>query len=46
VYFSQRVDRNPHCDMILLDDPIQSMDAGPGEPPNRHGLASFTLALG
>lgn len=28
VYFSQRVDRNPQWDMILLDDPVQSMDAG------------------
>lgn len=28
VYFSQRVDRNPQWNMILLDDPVQSMDAG------------------
>lgn len=28
LYFSQRVDRNPGWRMILLDDPVQSMDAG------------------
>jgi ATPase subunit of ABC transporter with duplicated ATPase domains len=28
LYFSQRVDRNPGWSMILLDDPVQSMDAG------------------
>jgi hypothetical protein len=28
VYFSQRVDRNPQWETILLDDPVQSMDAG------------------
>lgn len=28
LYFSQRVDRNPAWQMILLDDPVQSMDEG------------------
>lgn len=28
LYFSQRVDRNPGWKMILLDDPVQSMDQG------------------
>lgn len=28
LYFSQRVDRNPGWSMILLDDPVQSMDQG------------------
>lgn len=28
LYFSQRVDRNPRWKMILLDDPVQSMDEG------------------
>lgn len=28
LYFSQRVDRNPEWQMILLDDPVQSMDEG------------------
>lgn len=28
LYFSQRVDRNPRWSMILLDDPVQSMDQG------------------
>jgi DNA repair exonuclease SbcCD ATPase subunit len=28
LYFSQRVDRNPSWDMIMLDDPVQSMDQG------------------
>lgn len=28
LYFSQRVDRNPRWSMIMLDDPVQSMDQG------------------
>ncbi len=28
LYFSQRVDRNPGWSMIMLDDPVQSMDQG------------------
>jgi DNA repair exonuclease SbcCD ATPase subunit len=28
LYFSQRVDRNPSWAMIMLDDPVQSMDQG------------------
>lgn len=28
LYFSQRVDRNPSWSMIMLDDPVQSMDQG------------------
>lgn len=28
LYFSQRVDRNPGWAMIMLDDPVQSMDQG------------------
>lgn len=28
LYFSQRVDRNPGWAMIMLDDPVQSMDEG------------------
>lgn len=28
LYFSQRVDRNPGWKMIMLDDPVQSMDQG------------------
>lgn len=28
LYFSQRVDRNPGWSMIMLDDPVQSMDEG------------------
>lgn len=28
LYFSQRVDRNPAWSMIMLDDPVQSMDQG------------------
>lgn len=28
LYFSQRVDRNPGWRMIMLDDPVQSMDEG------------------
>lgn len=28
LYFSQRVDRNPSWSMIMLDDPVQSMDEG------------------
>jgi len=28
LYFSQRVDRNPNWSMIMLDDPVQSMDQG------------------
>jgi energy-coupling factor transporter ATP-binding protein EcfA2 len=28
LYFSQRVDRNPCWSMIMLDDPVQSMDQG------------------
>lgn len=28
LYFSQRVDRNPSWFMIMLDDPVQSMDEG------------------
>lgn len=28
LFFSQRVERNPAWDLLLLDDPVQSMDAG------------------
>jgi hypothetical protein len=37
LYFSQRVDRNPGWSMIMLDDPVQSMDQGHEEGLRRSG---------
>jgi hypothetical protein len=40
LYFSQRVDRNPGWSMIMLDDPVQSMDQG-----HEEGLISLLARI-